>query len=138
MSKHVSIYKDKNDDTELEIKISYIEMRKAVESLDWWVENHAGEFHTPVCDWCSDTDDTYYFYPELGHKVMCEKCAKEHKRMVKWYTEDLHPTFNSLISFIQTYDIGWSEEDYRTIDEFFSSKGHYSLHIKSFLSEGGK
>jgi len=131
----VKIYLDKDKEEELEILVPYSEMKQAVENLEWWKENHAGEEHTPVCDWCCSTDEVYSFFPELGHKVMCQKCAKDHKKRVKWYTEDLHPVFNGLISWMKTYDLGWSEKDYMKVDEFFCTKGHYSLHIKKFMED---
>lgn len=124
----VKVYLDKGKDEELEILIPYDEMKMAVEKL-------INTEHIPICDWCSKTDSLYTFFPELGHKVMCQKCAREHRKIVRWYTEDLHPVFNSLISWMKTYDLGWAQNDYRKVDEFFSSKGHFSLHIEKFMEE---
>ena len=135
MKHTVQIYLGKDKEEELEILIPYNEMKEAVEKLDWFKENHPGEEHQPVCDFCCKPDKMFAVFPELGHKCMCQKCAKEHKKNVKWYTLDLHPVFDSLISWVLTYDIGWSENDYRMIDEFFSSKGHNEIHIKKFIEQ---
>lgn len=135
MKHTVQIYLGKDKEEELEILIPSNEMKEAVEKLDWFKENHSGEEHQPVCDFCCKPDKMFSVFPELGHKCMCQKCAKEHKKHVKWYTEDTHTVFNSLISWVLTYDIGWSENDYRMIDEFFASKGHNEIHIKKFIEK---
>lgn len=131
----VKIYKDKEGNTELEVEISYGEMLAAIWNTNWF-ENlsieEKGEF-VPRCDWCGNIDTKYTFFPELGHKVSCEKCAKSHKRIVKWYVEDTHTVFNIIITFILTYDIGWNEVDYDTIDEFFVSKGHNEIKIRELI-----
>ena len=133
----VNIYEDKEGDTELDIHVSYEEMYNAVKKTDWYKELDEvskGQF-VSVCDWCGEVDSEYHYFPELGHKVSCKRCAKEHRKIVKWYTEDLHYIFNSLIMWVLTYDIGWSENDYRMIDEFFASKGHNEIHIKKFIEQ---
>lgn len=109
-------------------------MYEAVTKTDWYKENNDPGF-VSRCDFCGKVDDTFYYFPELGHKVECEECATEHMKHVKWYTEDLHVVFNSLITWVITYDIGWTQNDLRIIDEFFSSKGHHSLHIETFIKK---
>lgn len=131
----VVIYKDKNGDTELGIKIKYSEMLEAVRNTSWFEnlsEEEKGEF-MPVCDWCANIDTEYMFFPELGHKASCKKCAKSHKKNVSWYVEDTHTVFNSIILFVLNYDIGWSEVDLDKIDEFFVTKGHNEIHIRNFI-----
>ena len=124
----VRIYLDKDKEEELEMLIPSDEMKKVNEP-------YLGSDFIPVCDFCGKHDDMFSFFPELGHQVMCQKCAKEHKKMVHWYTEDLHPVFNSLISFMKNYNLGWTQKDYMKVDEFFSSKGHLSLHIEKFMED---
>ena len=131
MSHKVEIYLDKNKDEELQIVIPRDEMKHAVELLG---PEYIG--HTPICDWCGKKSDKFYFFPELGHKVSCPNDAKEHRKIVKWYVEDLHTVFNSLISFVLNYDLGWTDEDFDTIDRFFESKDHNEIHIRNFI--GGK
>lgn len=132
----VEIYKDKQQDTELAIHISREDMYNAVMKLRNVFP--VDEDFVPVCDWCDKADTSFQYFPELGHKVSCEKCAKEHRNLVKWYVEDTHNIFNSLIQWIMTYDINWSNEELGTIDEFFGSKGHNELHILSFLKKDGE
>ena len=137
MKNRVQIYNDMNDDTELEIIIPKEVMQLAVEKTQWFKDNFNQDEHfTSFCDWCGKECETYHFFPELGHKVSCDTCAKNHKKIVEWYTEDLHYVFNSIITFLQTYDLQLSDNDYKEIDEFFGSKGHYEIHIERFLEKG--
>lgn len=140
MQNRVEIYKGKDGETELAIHISYEDMYNAVTQTKWFdglteVQQYSFE---SICDWCAKKDDEYTFFPELGHKVMCNKCAKEHRKIVKWYTEDLHAVFNTLITFILTYELHLSDLELDTIDEFFSSKGHNEIHIRSFYKKEGE
>lgn len=118
----VLIYKDKNDDTEIAIKVSI------AEAINWGGMG--------MCDMCGLIDNELYLCPELGLKALCTKCFKEHKKNVKWYIEDLHFTFNTLIQYVLNYNLKWSELDLDMIDEFFFSKNHFSLHIRKFMKEG--
>ena len=140
MQNRVEIYKDKDGETELALHLTYGNMYNAVVNTDWFVNlgRVEQERFQSICDWCAKKDDEYTFFPELGHKVMCNKCAKEHRKTVKWYTEDLHIIFNSLISFILTYEFYLNDLELDTIDEFFSSKGHNELHIRSFYKKEGE
>ena len=129
------IYKDKEGETELKVKIKYGEMLAAIWNTAWFEnlsKEERGAF-VPRCDWCGNIDTEYMFFPELGHKVSCKKCAKSHNKIVKWYVEDTHTVFNSIILFVITYDIGWTENDYDVIDEFFKSKGHNEIKIRELI-----
>lgn len=117
----IVFYSGKDDETEIAVKVSL------KEAIKW------GGFG--MCDMCGLIDNELYLCPELGHKALCPKCFKEHKKMVKWYTEDLHFTFDTLIQYVLNYKLKWSESDLDLIDEFFASKGHLSLHIRKFIEE---
>lgn len=137
INSRVKIYEDKDGDTELDIQMSFDEMMNAVMKTNWYKNLDAvskSQFIS-VCDWCGKHDSEYHFFPELGMKVSCKKCAREHKKIVKWYPEDTNTVFNNIIIFVLTYDIGWSESDLNMIDEFFSSKGHNEIHIRKFIEK---
>ena len=71
-------------------------LKHYVDNEEWFDSTEEYE-QASKCDWCGEVDSEYYYFPELGHKVSCKRCAKEHRKIVKWYTEDLHYIFNSLI-----------------------------------------
>ena len=88
-----------------------------------------------VCDLCNSTDDEMYFCPELGSKLICSKCFKDHTKHVKWYTEDIHAVLNNLILFIQSYEIQLDDKSKQVINEFFADKGHSEFTIERFIKE---
>lgn len=135
IDERVILYEDKQGDTELDIHMTFQDMLDAVRKTNWYKEADMitkSQF-VPRCDFCGMVDTDYHYFPELGHKVECNKCAKDHKKHVKWYIEDTHTVFNGLILWVLTYDIGWSERELDRIDEFFASKGHYDVHIRKFI-----
>lgn len=115
----VILYDDKNDDIEITVQCTQ------GECLAWG--------GLGLCDLCGNECDEIYLCPELGSKGLCQGCFKEHKKMVQWYVEDTNAVFNTLIIFVQRYNLNLSENDLELINEFFRSKGHMSLDIRRFM-----
>lgn len=123
MESRVKIYDDKNGDTELCIEVTKKEFMKY---------NSA-----PICDMCGKECDKFYFFPELGLQLLCEKCSKDHKMIVSWYPEDTNVVFNILIRWLITYNLNYSNMELDMIDEFFRSKGHSELKVKELIEKFG-
>lgn len=88
-----------------------------------------------VCDFCNEHDSNIYLCPELGHKGLCTKCFKEHKKRVQWYVEDTNVVFNNLILFVQKYGLYFTDRDLDKINEFFSNHRHPEINIRKFLNK---
>lgn len=118
---NVSIYYDKDGDSEIVLHF---------DRLVWELK-----YNICVCDLCNSIDDDMYFCPELGMKLLCSKCFKEHKRNVKWYVEDTHSVLNNLVLFIQNYHVHLNSKNRQVINDFFFDKGHSEFKIESFIKE---
>lgn len=116
----IVLYDGKDGETEIAIRVSAEECIQVLGGM-------------AMCDLCGNFDDTLFLCPELGFKALCGKCFRQHRRTVKWYTEDTHTVFNTLILMVKNYNLNWTENDFKNIDEYFSSKGWFSTHIKTFL-----
>lgn len=86
-----------------------------------------------ICDLCNEQDSDLYLCPELGSKALCTNCFKEHKKSVKWYTEDTNAVFDELIIFVTSYGLYFSDRDYDMINQFFAGHKHPEIDIKRFL-----
>ena len=134
MKSRVNIYKGADDEYELEIKINSEKLR--VVNL----ENGHTYFsvHFPVCDLCCNQQEVFTFFPELGQQVLCDECARSHKKRVKWYTEDTTVVFNSLLNFVITYCDDLTGQELDTIDDYFRVHGHSEIKIRNFIGKFGK
>lgn len=87
-----------------------------------------------VCDFCNADSILMYLCPELGYNAICENCFKEHSKDAKWYVEDMHPIFNTLIDFICNYDLSFTEEELDIVNEFFEEHSHRDkIDIRKFM-----
>ena len=87
-----------------------------------------------VCDFCNKQTTHFYLCPELGHNAICEDCFKSRLSRAKWYEEDMHFAFNTLISFVCHYDLKFTEESLDIINEFFEEHSHRDkIDIRKFM-----
>lgn len=87
-----------------------------------------------VCDFCNKQTTHFYLCPELGHNAICEKCFNDRYSRAKWYEEDKHFAFNTLISFVCHYDLTFSDEELDLINEFFEEHSHRDkVDIRKFM-----
>lgn len=124
MKNHVELYEGADKVEEISIKFTIDEILESRKSIGIGTD-------TIMCDLCDVTNGDFYFCPELGSKLICENCMKEHKKRVKWYDEDLHFTYNTLITFLYNYKFVsmLSERDVSRINEYLSN------HSKSKLED---
>lgn len=125
MESRFTIYKGKDGEEEIYLTHSLLDILN-------WAEKHNCN-NVGYCDLCGKPEGTFYVHPELGHKSICEKCHNAYIKRAVWYTEDLHTVFNSLITFMLTYDFNYTSADCAMVNKFFESKGHMSMKIEDYL-----
>lgn len=128
---HAHIYYGHDDYAELELCIPYDDMKNSVIST-----GSVSKDFKPICDFCGKPSTMYYYFPELGSQVMCNSCAREHRKTVRWYQEDMHKVFNALIMFMRAYPFSWSDRDFNIINEYFRLNSNRHIDINTFIKKG--
>lgn len=88
-----------------------------------------------ICDMCASPDKLYYLCPELGHKALCTSCFRSYRQRSKWYQEDLHFSFNTLLVFVLQYGLTFDDTDLDLIQEYFDDHSHREVNIRKFIRE---